>query len=94
MLGLSSTLYMVALAYAQALIAYRAQQLTAAGWAVGCLVFGALLLVPSDILFRVERALLIGTAASAFAMGVSTYLVRRSLPRSVPVDPAPASVAS
>jgi O-antigen/teichoic acid export membrane protein len=79
LLGLSSTLYMVALAFAQALIAYRNQRLTAVAWGLGCGVFGLALLAPTDVLFRVERSLLLGTAVAAVAMAFGFRAARAGL---------------
>lgn len=75
LLALSSALYMVAVAFAQATIALRGHALAGIGWALGFASFVALAAWSSDDLYlRVEIAL-VGSSAVAL---VSFVLAMRS----------------
>ncbi len=79
LLALSSALYMIALALAQAIIALRGHAKVAAGWAIGMGTFIAVALIPDDdLLLRVESALVAGSLAALVVFAV----VLRSMIRS------------
>ena len=80
MLALSSALYMIALALAQAIIALRGHAKVAVGWAVGMATFIAVVLAcPTTICsLRVESALVAGSLAALIVFAV----VLRSMIRS------------
>ena len=76
MLAAGAGLYMLAMACAQALIALGGHRDQALGWASGCVALGiSVALFGHDLFFRVELALLVGSAASLATM--SLLLVRR-----------------
>src|SRR5262249_56390160 len=76
MLAAGAGLYMLAMACAQALIALGGHRDQALGWASGCVALGiSVALFGHDLFFRVELALLVGSAASLAMM--SLLLVRR-----------------
>lgn len=84
MLALSSAIYMLALATAQAVIALRGHALVAAGWALGFVTFVIVTWVSSDQLFRrIEIGLL---ASSIVAMGFFGLALRRRLHSGVVPD--------
>jgi O-antigen/teichoic acid export membrane protein len=66
----ASVLYMLAMTFAQALLALRRRAWVAVAWALGGASYGAVLLAPADLLLRVERALLVGCAVGCLAMAV------------------------
>jgi O-antigen/teichoic acid export membrane protein len=71
LLALSSSLYMIALALAQAIIALRGHAKVAVGWMVGMLVFIVVAAIPNDdLLLRVETALVAGSFAAMAVFGV------------------------
>ena len=75
-LAAGAGLYMLAMACAQALIALGGHADQAAGWFIGCVALAITVLISSqDVFFRVELALLAGSAAALVVMGV--LLVRR-----------------
>jgi len=77
LLALSSSLYMIALALAQAVIALRGHAKVAAGWAIGMATFIAVAAIPNDdLLFRVEIALVAGSlgALTVFAVVLRALL--------------------
>lgn len=76
-LAAASGAFMLALTYAQALIALSAFKAQIGGWAVGVTVFGLTLLAKGDLLFRVELAFLSGTGAAAAALGVLAHAILR-----------------
>src|SRR5262245_2328637 len=76
LLAAGAGLYMLAMACAQALIALGGHADQAAGWFLGCVALGITVLISSqDVFFRVELALLAGSAAALVVMGI--LLVRR-----------------
>jgi O-antigen/teichoic acid export membrane protein len=76
LLAAGAGLYMLAMACAQALIALGGHADQAVGWFLGCVALGITVLVSSqDVFFRVELALLAGSAAALVVMGA--LLVRR-----------------
>jgi O-antigen/teichoic acid export membrane protein len=76
LLAAGAGLYMLAMACAQALIALGGHVDQAIGWFLGCVALGITVAVASDdLFFRVEVALLVGSAM-AFAV-MATLLVRR-----------------
>ncbi|HKA03220.1 MAG TPA: hypothetical protein VKD67_02795 [Acidimicrobiales bacterium] len=78
MLALSSSLYMIALALAQAVIALHGHAKVALGWMIGFVTFIVVCAVPDDdLLLRVEVALVAGSVAALLVFGV----VLRSLMR-------------
>jgi O-antigen/teichoic acid export membrane protein len=84
MLSLSSGIYMLALATAQAVIALRGHALVAAGWATGFAVFVIGTWVSSDLLFRrIEIGLL---ASSIAAMTFFGFALRSRLRRGIHPD--------
>jgi O-antigen/teichoic acid export membrane protein len=79
LLALSSALYMIALALAQAIIALRGHAKVAAGWFVGMMAFIAVVAVPADdLLFRVESALVAGSLAALLVFGVVLRMMIRA----------------
>jgi hypothetical protein len=67
---------MLAMACAQALIALGGHADQAAGWFIGCVALAITVLISSqDVFFRVELALLAGSAAALVVMGA--LLARR-----------------
>jgi O-antigen/teichoic acid export membrane protein len=76
LLAAGAGLYMLAMACAQALIALGGHADQAAGWFLGCVALAITVLISSqDVFFRVELALLAGSAAALVVMGA--LLVRR-----------------
>jgi len=76
MLAAGAGLYMLAMACAQALIALGGHRDQALGWASGCVALAiSIMFIAHDLFFRVEVALLVGSAASMVVM--SLLLVRR-----------------
>ena len=76
LLAAGAGLYMLAMACAQALIALGGHADQAAGWFLGCVALAITVLISSqDVFFRVELALLAGSAAALVVMAV--LLVRR-----------------
>jgi O-antigen/teichoic acid export membrane protein len=76
LLAAGAGLYMLAMACAQALIALGGHRDQAIGWAAGCVALAiTVIFVSHDLFFRVEVALLVGSAMSLAMMGA--LLVRR-----------------
>lgn len=75
MLALGSALYMMALAFAQAVIALKGHALVAVGWGVGVITFVVVTWLSSDELFR---RIEIGLLASSLAALVSFVFALRS----------------
>ena len=85
MLALSSAVYMLALATAQAVIALQGHALVAVGWAIGVLgfVLGTWLSGPEDEVFRrIEIGLVVSSAAAlvTFALALRHRLSSGTLP--------------
>jgi len=79
MLALSSALYMIALALAQAIIALRGHAKVAVGWFVGMMAFIAVAAVPNDdLLMRVEVALVAGSLGALVVFAVVLRLLIRT----------------
>lgn len=76
LLGLAATAYMVALTFAQALIAHNEHHRATIGWFLGCAVFGIALVPETALLFRAERALLIGSLTAAASLAAMFLSVR------------------
>ena len=71
LLALSSSLYMVALALAQAIIALRGHAKVAVGWMIGMLAFIVVVAIPDDdLLLRVELALVAGSLGAMVVFAV------------------------
>lgn len=71
LLALSSALYMVALALAQAVIALQGHAKVAMGWVVGFAVFVGVVAIPDDdLLLRVESALVAGSIGALIVFAV------------------------
>jgi O-antigen/teichoic acid export membrane protein len=84
LLALSSALYMVALALAQAIIALRGHAKVAIGWVAGMVAFVAVAAIPNDdLLLRVEVALVAGSLA---ALAVFAVVLRRLISTGVEPD--------
>jgi O-antigen/teichoic acid export membrane protein len=76
MLAAGAGLYMLAMACAQALIALGGHRDQAIGWLTGCVALAiSVAFVAHDLFFRVEMALLVGSAAALIAMAL--LLARR-----------------
>ena len=76
LLAAGAGLYMLAMACAQALIALGGHRDQAIGWAAGCVALAiTVVFVSHDLFFRVEVALLVGSAMSLAMM--AALLVRR-----------------
>jgi len=69
-LAAGSGAYMAAIVLAQSLIALCSHRQAALGWAAGATVLVAVIALGSDLLARVEWALLLGSVAAAIAMGI------------------------
>jgi hypothetical protein len=79
MLALASSLYMVALALAQAIIALRGHAKVALGWFIGLVAFLAVLAIPDDdLLLRVELALVAGSIAALVVFAVVLRVLMRT----------------
>jgi O-antigen/teichoic acid export membrane protein len=71
LLALSSSLYMIALALAQAVIALRGHAKVALGWFVGLASFIGVCAIPNDdLLMRVEVALVVGSVSALIVFAV------------------------
>jgi len=70
LIGASGALFMLAQAFAQALLAHRADMLVFIGWTVGLAATVAALLLPLDLTTRVAVALCVGAAASGVVLAV------------------------
>jgi O-antigen/teichoic acid export membrane protein len=76
LLAAGAGLYMLAMACAQALIALGGHRDQAIGWFAGCVALGiTVAFVSDDLFFRVEIALLVGSAVALATMG--GLLIRR-----------------
>lgn len=71
LLALAASLYMVATALAQAIIALRGHAKVGIGWTIGLLAFLVALVPRYELLARIEIALVIGSAAAAAVFAVS-----------------------
>jgi O-antigen/teichoic acid export membrane protein len=79
MLALASSLYMVALALAQAVIALRGHAKVALGWFVGMAAFVTVTLIPNDdLLLRVELGLVAGSVAALVVFAVVLRTLMRT----------------
>ncbi len=84
LLALSSSLYMIALALAQAIIALRGHAKVAVGWMLGMLAFIIVVAIPNDdLLLRVEMALVAGSLA---AMVVFAFVLQAMIRTGVEPD--------
>ena len=70
LLALGSGVYLVAMVFAQALVAVRGQRSTVAGWLSGVAAFVGVVALPGDIVTRTEIALIAGANVSALTMWV------------------------
>lgn len=70
LLALGSSLFMVAVALGQSLIALSSQVHLALAWAVGLVVFVVVTALGSDLFLRVEVGMVAGTGTVAFLLGV------------------------
>lgn len=80
-LAAASMAFMGAHALGQALISLASYRRAAFGWFVGMVTFGAVAALPTDLLFRVERAFL---AASATALATMTVMLLTRMRRPAP----------
>ena len=87
-LAAASSIYMLALALAQALIALSAHQRVAVSWFLSIVIFVVVTALGSDLLFRVELAYLVASAAGALTL--AAFLVRRM--SQLPVEEPPLGV--
>jgi hypothetical protein len=73
LLALASALYMIAVALAQALIALHAHARVALGWTIAMVAFLVATAADqtTDVLLRVELALLAGSVAALLVFGLS-----------------------
>jgi O-antigen/teichoic acid export membrane protein len=72
MLALGSACYMMALAFAQAVIALKGHALVAAGWGIGVVTFVVVTWLASDELFRrIEIGLLASSVAALITFAVA-----------------------
>jgi O-antigen/teichoic acid export membrane protein len=79
MLALASSLYMIALALAQAVIALRGHAKVALGWFIGLVAFVVVTLIPNDdLLLRVELGLVAGSVAALLVFGVVLRALMRT----------------
>jgi O-antigen/teichoic acid export membrane protein len=79
MLALASSLYMVALALAQAIIALRGHRKVALGWFIGLVAFIAVIAIPDDdLLLRVELGLVAGSIAALVVFAVVLRVLMRT----------------
>ena len=76
MLAVASSVYMLAMALAQALIALHAHAHVGIGWLVGFIAFLLALAIPNELLTRVETALVVGATV---ALVIFAWSLRRSL---------------
>lgn len=84
MLTLSSALYMLALAIAQAVIALQGHALVAAGWVLGVVTFGLVTwLSAGEVFRRIEIGLVASSVAAAIAFGLA---LRHRLRRGATMD--------
>lgn len=95
-LAAASALYMLALVWAQGLIALHGHGLAALGWLVGVTVHLVVTVTAHGLLPRVEFGFLAGTLAAAIAMaGLLAGRLRRTSPASVTVNgKGPTTVAT
>jgi hypothetical protein len=78
---------MLAVIAAQTLVAFRRYAATAAGWAVGVVVFAVTVAIGAHVITRVTHAFLLGAAASLAVFGsLMTRTVSRWL-MSAPTSP-------
>lgn len=95
LLALGSSLFMVAVALGQSLIALSSQVHLALAWAAGLAVFAGVTLLGNDLFLRVEVGMVAGTATVAALLAtMMTYaLAAASSEATPPVDLGPAPVA-
>lgn len=79
LLGGSTTGYIAALSFAQALIALGQHRRATWAWMTGCAVLAASLVPEAALLLRVERALFLGSLGGAVAMGVLYFTSKLNL---------------
>lgn len=86
LLALSTACYLVAVVLQPGLVALERHFDVALGWTAGTVVLGLMCIPPAPVLFRVERALLVGTASAAVLLAI---LLRRALADSetAPAEP-------
>jgi O-antigen/teichoic acid export membrane protein len=81
MLALSSALFMLAIAMAQAVIALHGHVQMAISWVLGVVTFFVVTALGTDLFLRVELGLVLGCAVAAVCMGaVGITLIRRGAP--------------
>lgn len=76
LLALSTACYLVAVVLQSALLALERHSDVTLGWAVGTLVVGVMCIPQAQVLLRVERALVVGSASAAVTLAL---LLRRAL---------------
>jgi len=76
-LAAASGAFMVALTFAQALIALSRHAWAAVGWLVGVAGFAIVTAMGSDLILRVELGFLVGSVAAAATLSLLTYLRMR-----------------
>jgi O-antigen/teichoic acid export membrane protein len=88
-LAAGSGIYMIAIVYAQALIALEAHSRVAFGWLAGLVGFVVATAAGSDLLLRVEWGLLTGGSVAAMVMaGIAFSRMRARIPLRVTLTPA------
>jgi O-antigen/teichoic acid export membrane protein len=75
LLAVSTGFFMVSAVLAQALIACRAYGASALTWVLGVITFAVALLLPGELVLRVEWALVVGTGVTVLVSGL--FLVER-----------------
>ena len=80
LLALASGIYMAAVVVGQSLLAMRRYRAAAAGWVAGAAAFVVVTVVGHDLVTRVVDGFLLGTIATAAAMGASLARGLRSMP--------------
>jgi O-antigen/teichoic acid export membrane protein len=87
----AAAVFMLAMSFAQALIAMRRQARVALGWLIGVIAFAVVVAAGSDLFLRVELGLLAGAGAASVAMFVllPSRPAARPEPAEAPVQPSP-----
>jgi O-antigen/teichoic acid export membrane protein len=89
-LATGSGVYMIAIVYAQALIALEAHSRVAVGWLAGLVGFVVATAAGADLLLRVETGLVTGSSVAALVMaGIAIERMRARVPRVTSAAAAP-----
>lgn len=84
LLALAMGLFMVAVSLGQALIALSGQVWVAVGWATGAVLFVVATAMGSDLFFRVEVGLVVGSGSAAAVLGLVGWVRLHSHLRAMP----------